>query len=593
MDEASLKKEALAILRGFSEDDLRKEIIHPFFEHQGWDVEDIDSKDEIHHDCDLLLKGQLNGEWMLLGVQLKARENISTVAHAKEVRQCAQNALDYDFGDGYITGYRWITTGKITSIGRNRIGKEIAAKGLIKKITAWDVEDLYRELLDSGVMHKIGALRIVDAKLKAELHTKNNEGIFAAYYCHRVGRWHLTHKDGDHVAAREAFKLATVLVEGDPHKSLYYHRTLLRYSEMWMQLADRWQELAPGPDDHLVDIAESPGAKAILTERYPEGLIPLLRDAESVFQQLEILHELQLVRYASLELLHITRLLLRAGYPPSLPGMEERIGYIARELEKENWCSIDKECSLCTSYAVSCYALANRRDEVAAAVQWLKTLGEDRYVHLKSFTRPTGEHSLHYAAAVLLALLDYGEGEDAIEEVLGVFFQSREKDRYGFYREWMKYRSEDRFWVSRHIFNAFLLRALAGRDLKDGRASALREALEALIVSVEEEANEVQSRFFYPIRENLGSFSLGLILRSKESRRMTQEVVHVLRGRAAETVRSEKIDRQELWDSSLDRTPVLIEGLLQYWETVIYLEEQGRDLTESLVDTEAPCQETF
>jgi hypothetical protein len=82
------------------------------------------------------------------------------------------------------------------------------------------------------------------------------------------------------------------------------------------------------------------------------------------------------------------------------------------------------------------------------------------------------------------------------------------------------------------------------------------------------------------MRENLGSFSLGLLLESAESGKMARRVVRMLRERAAETVRSHKKDRQELWDSSLDRTPVLIEGLLQYWETILFLKEQGSGIPE-------------
>ncbi len=325
MDEISIEQEALKILSGLSEDHLRDEVVVPLFQHKGLKVEVVDENREVSHGCDLLLESDGQGERTLVGVQMKVRENITTRSYVKKnIQRCARDGFAFRFGKdgrGRLARFRWITTGRISKIGSTYLYEELEEDDdLGGRVEVWDIETLYRELRSSGAMGEIGALKVLDAKLRAEEHRKNNEGVFAAHYWQRIGRWYVTQANRDPVAAKEAFGQASALLKGNPCRSRHYYRIFIRHSEMWGQLADHWQELAPSPGVHLVDVVRSPRAKAILMEKYSEAVIPLLQDTESIFLQLEIIQDLYDVDYASFEMLQITRLLLRAGFP-RLPAL--------------------------------------------------------------------------------------------------------------------------------------------------------------------------------------------------------------------------------------------------------------------------------
>ena len=84
----------------------------------------------------------------------------------------------------------------------------------------------------------------------------------------------------------------------------------------------------------------------------------------------------------------------------------------------------------------------------------------------------------------------------------------------------------------------------------------------------QESPESTKTFLFYPARTNLASFLLGMLLGVKEGDELAHAIGGLLHRRALTA--GERRDGQ-LWDSSVDRTVIFIESLLEYWETIIYL----------------------
>jgi hypothetical protein len=532
------------------------------------------------HGCDVFVSSA-HGEGTFQGIQLNENKNVVTREDVEGIRLSAQEALAMAVGskDGErIAKYYWITTGFVELEGRQAILDILEAHGSTRgRVEVWSVYDLYRQLYDSGAMRTIMPLKIIYAISQIRKH-KQDEGVFAAHWCYRALRLYLQQNPVDVPKALACMEAGQAALEADKRLAVHHHRVLRRLFSTWTALLRDRPKLFQYPIGTLESFFERESvAEALIgiSASRPE-LRSLLQDYDRIFSQLVVLEEKFVNTQVGLSTLQICRLLLRAGFPPSEPRIDGRLRRLhEEELGKELGQSMDSECSLCTGTALSCLALARQFPAAEPIVSWITGLGKERYAFRRSRTydNEPDKNALHYTATVLLGLLDYEgvPGASRIEPVLEFFFQSDDKDSRDFYQDWVRYSNIDRFENSRYILYTFLRLLLTGKELSPARRERLVFAIRSLFRLLETDCLDLRRLYlFYPARTNLSSLVLGRLLEVKEVSGLISEVTELLQKQAMNAAKGGR----DLWDSNVDRTAILVEGYLDYWEALLAIAER-------------------
>jgi len=326
-----------------------------------------------------------------------------------------------------------------------------------------------------------------------------------------------------------------------------------------------------------------------------EFLQLFLRDFEAIFRQLDQLERHYVNGPAGLSTLLICRLLLRLGFPPTSPTISSRLARLRDELCHEDNRSIDGACSLCTGTALSCLALSRDDTNFRGPIDWLSSLRLYRFCfQYKDYNidREPWEQAIHYAASVLYGLVDVEavyrnlDLGPLVEEVAATFFPDNASEAAALTDRWMKFRNVDRFEVYRYIFSGLLAFKLRHGDFSVGQAEIIKQAIGTLMSEIEEDCGALAKRWFvYSTRLNLDTFTLGLLLEVPGATEMAKQVTRIFRYRAS---RASKDLSDPLWDSNVDRTTIFVESYLNYWETLFYLREQGRAVSDLLPAVHPP-----
>jgi hypothetical protein len=598
------KQQAIEALQALSENDLKGRIIIPLFDKLGMKCASVDRRHEGQHRCDVLMEYEVRGEARIEGAQLKANANIHSKDYVREeIERASIVALNFNhpLTDRStltrLSRYYWITTGSIDRIGAIGIKEVLGAETqYFPRVDVWGVDRLVAEI-QTAAPELLPPLELLQIEQDTAMYRQGRQGVFAAHCCYKAFLWHHRQPKMEFDGAAQYLEEALRCLDLEDRKSIYYSRVLRKYYEgLLLLLREARQGKVPWwPGQSLREVLSS--AEAISALESPEdehprshGLAWLVRDVESIHRQLGIMLDRFLTIPAPLIPVQIGRLLLRFGYPPSEPALAECLRATERQLGEEDQRSIHSKCSLCTATAVSCFSLAgdSERLKVKPAVDWLETLKPYRYCYIEAETfglpgESYSQHALHYAATVLTAYLDWGAEECHIENVREVFFKSEKVDSQGFFcLEWMRYRNEDRFEICRYIFSAFLRYILVRGELpkrEEDEEDLVRKALESFVAAIYAEAKDTQDPVrFYASRTNLGSLALGMILGVTEAVGLARRVAGVLHRRGVRT--------DALWTGSVERTLSFLEGFLDYWEAVLFLEQKGGDVRHLLPETD-------
>ena len=592
-DDSLVKKrqqEAIEALKALSEADLKDRIVLPLFRKRGLKCTSVDRRHEGQHRCDILMESDAHQDSRVDGVQLKANTNILSKDYVREeIERASIVSLTFDhlLANGTLTSlskYYWISTGTIDPIGNMGI-KEIFGKGTpyFGRVEVWGVERLVDEIQKTSP-DLLPPLELLQIEQGIEMYRKSSQGVFAAHCCYNAFLWHHRQPDIRFKEAEQCLRDALLCLDLETRKSLYYSRLLRRYYEgLLLLLREAQSGSIPWlPGRPLGEILTSPEAVSALGRLGEPGSAWLVCDVESIHHQSGIVLELFLPVPAPLLPVQICRFLLRFGYPPSEPALTRCLNNTEAQFEKEGHLSIDGSCSLCTATAVSCFSLAGdsersmERLKVKPAVEWLETRKPFRYCYLEGrlYGFPGdnySQHALHYAATVLTAFLDWGAEESCIDNVKDILCKVEDVDSQGFYLEWMLYRNEDRFEICRYILSAFLRYILVREALPRKEEQLVKTALERFVAAIYVEAKDTQKPAkFYAARTNLGSLILGAILHVEKAVALAREVAGVLHRRG--------LRANALWDGSAERTLAFLEGFLDYWETILFLEQRGEDV---------------
>lgn len=415
-----------------------------------------------------------------------------------------------------------------------------------------------------------------------------NNRMEAAQCYYRLGRFHLA--EGHGTDAERAFASAVAALDGAPVeiRHRYFFRTLYAFYHSWLCLLREASFDVASVYRRQGTFLHSPEVIRLFKEDPQWGWRGnLISQLELIFKQMDILCEKVVNAPAGLSTLESTVVLQRMGYSPRYFGdaLGKRLDRVEREIAENNYRSIDGDCSLCTGAAVSALVLGGRLQRAEVLYDWLRLLKPFRFCILRrDYTDAAPrEHGLHYAANVLQGFLDYSraprpESEAVMREVIKEFFRSDKKDSQGFFADWMRYRNIDAFEVCTYILPVFLRYILAGYIVSESEKRRLKKAVATLSANILREVSACETEEtpgrFYAARENVGSFSLGLLLgMDKQTERIADHVLSLFNVRA----HSQYFARSSLTlDSNLDRTRRFLEGWLLQWETALYIREHDQ-----------------
>jgi hypothetical protein len=588
------KAEAVSLLGRLSLAELARDVVRPCFESEGW--RQLPETSSAQGERLLLTTTKPSGRYFIR-VWLDSEGSLSDpLSLLDRIREIARQEHAQRFTDDEVPllTFLWILPNSLPvgtkTLLRRGLEDDTSLRGPVEIL---DLDALYVRLVEDGIVRSITPLRLIHARHEAVRHRKNGEGVFAAHWFYRAFRLYLQQSPDGLNRALESLEQGLEALEHDAQRGLHPYRMLRRVFRAWIILLRHRPSIFKRPVRNSLDELPEKAIAAALDRLEPghPRLDWLLVDFDSMFRQLELLAKGYVDTPAGLSTLQICRLLLRAGFPPTEPGIENRLQRVLKDLRQEKGKSIDVECSLCTGTVVSIFSLARRRDEVEKAKKWLTStkLHELRYSTIASMPKDVGkgEHALHYAASVLQGLLDFGEGrsEDLLGPVLEIFFWKTDRDDRGFFPEWIRHSNIERFEVYRYILSAFLRYHLMRLTLPKPWEEMLRQAVRALIHALDEEGRGLHKLYlYYPVRMNLSSLALGLLLDAgKEAKELARQVTGYLRRRPEASGKR----RGQLWDSNVDRNVVLLDSYLDYWETLFALEERGMPIAEFLPD-EAP-----
>jgi hypothetical protein len=578
-----IRDEAIGILRRLEPQELWDQVIKPSFRSQGWHMME---ENNLDMGWEALYSSEGVGQPWVICVRMEATsKEASPGTILSRLGAIARSRLRRSYSDFRVPllRLRWILPFSASEDFNQKIGARLNEM-FADRVTAWDLGALYWNLIERRQIHTIHPLRIINAKHEAQLHQQRDEGIFSAHWNYRIFRLYMSQEPPSPERALECLKQGREALEDEPLRRLHPYRMLHKVFSTWELLlqstTDIFRQTCPKLEDRFID-----NRIADILDRLLPGhprLDLLLEDFERMFWQLERLAERYVHTPAGLSTLQMCRLLLRFGFPPSEPGISSRLDRIETELAQEEGSSIDGECSLCTGTAISCLSLARKRESAQAAMTWLTSpkVRACRYCYMQrsSTDVPEDEHALHYAATVLQGFLDFDHEQDSerVRSILGVFFSSDEEDKRHFFLDWIRYSNVDRFEIYRYILAVFSRYYLMGFTLSTLESEMLMRAIRTLVHALYEECENVQRAYlFYPSRTNLTSLSLGLFLGVEEATELARNVAGYLHRRAKT---AGKVGG-ELWDSNVDRNVAHIEGYIEYWETLLAMEERGVNLT--------------
>lgn len=618
MNSIDLDKENIKLLQQLDETSLKLNIVKPLFEMKGWKVVDVHGDAEEDHKCDLTLRSESHwGEEIFIGVQIKAstggEHDIRNSTDAEEIRARADKALRYPIssesdGSRRFAKFIWITAGSFKERGKAAIRKSFSRFELLDgRVEVWDCDVLYRRLQEAERLHRapnwppsetLERLQINILRDQILSYRTAQEGVFAVVAAYRVLRKALKLSPPDLGLVLTTLDAALSALQEDPYRSTYYHRVLWAVLDSWKKLLGRKHTVFANSIDNLALRMADADFSSACGEAFGESaefIRLFLRDFEAIFRQLEQLEKHYVQGPAGLSTLQICRLLLRVGFPRNSPSIASRLNRTRAEFNREDGQSIDGACSLCTGTGLSCLALSRIDIDFQACIDWLSSLRARRFCYQGrdyGRDRKAWEHALHYAASVLLGLIDLeaipGKHDllSLVNEVVAVFFPADHSESVLFLDEWMRHRNVDRFEVYRYIFSSFLAFTLRHGTSSAERADFMTNAIKTMILEIQDDCGHLASPWLvYATRTNLDAFSLGLVLEVPEAIAMARQVTRRFRYRAG---RVSKDLSDPLWDSNVDRTALFLESYLNYWETLFYLRERGRKVSEFLPDLEPP-----
>jgi hypothetical protein len=460
------------------------------------------------------------------GVQVKHKVNIdNNRSLVQRIITDGKQALDFPHFNSYLGIYYWITSGRITSIGKHLIEEEMKGESskLKNRIKIWDVEDLI-ERIKERKPDLITDLEIYNLLKAKEEHIDKNRLIFASHCSYLLFKKYFREKDFS--SAKQCLKDAKDYIEKEDEHAHYFYRTLRKYYEYWEIILDydagKLESIIDSlkeEDYFFIKVARKNKIIDHIKKEVGSNLYHLLIHMEFIFNQLDILAKKFVNTPLGLGSLSLLRLLLRMGYSPQqYKEIEKRIDRIKEELEKEEMISIDGKCTLCTGAAISCLSQAKQKEVVSTAVKWIKQLKPQRYCFLEVSDNAAfpHQHAMHYTASVFQGVMDYGE-EEMIQDVMEAFFKSSITDMSGFYKDWMLYRKCSALEVTSYIFSSFLKYFLSGQqELNDNQKKHLFKGVLNLVEKLHiESAPETSPFMLHATRENLQSLCLGLILQGE------------------------------------------------------------------------------
>jgi len=418
----------------------------------------------------------------------------------------------------------------------------------------------------------------------AKRHTTEKQWMEAAHCHYRHARYLLA---GDNRAeattALEAAVEAIDTVE-EAHRHRYFHRTFRTLYKAWQELAasgKRVPETYPAPKDYF-EAAELQDLFRSSDEWSMRG--NLMLNLELISEQFDLLCAKTLNTPAGLSTLETAIVLQRAGFSRHYFGgaLDKRLDKVEQAMRANHCRSIDGDCSLCSSAALSALALAGRHERAHELRAWLRLLGQYDYCYLRrDYTdAEPREHAIHYAANVLQGFLDIADStpdprvnaeiSDDIEYVVAVFFRSTMRDQRGFFVDWMQDRNIDAFEVCTYVMPPFIRYMISGRQLSELQKEHLAIAVQTLADNIlADAADRIYPGRLYAARENVGSFALGLLVGGLDGAGETivQHALSIFERRA----QSDYSERgSETIDSNLDRTRRFLEGWLLQWEAALY-----------------------
>jgi hypothetical protein len=580
-----VKATAKKVLQSYKcERELEDRILIPLFQSMGYlDIERVHNKDESNHKSDIFVtKTAIIGFY---GVQIKTfnkKNNIdNNLAFVRQIYQDADLALKYYVDDNRksLEHFFWITMGKISAIGRNHI-KNACPANILGKVTLWDVEDVILEIIKYKPA-LIEGLQIFELVESFKKFKNENNDVFASHFAYKIFLHQLTHRNI--ISAKEYIKEAIYLIENEARKT-FFHRTLLHFYEQW-EFVINSNKTINTRFEMPIDLIKTESIRELVKERYPDTF-NLIVDLQYLQYTFQILNDYYANSPTGLSSLQVCRLLLRCGIPPD-EKIEKRILRIKLEIKDENDESIDNKCSLCTGTAYSIIGLSSNAEiEKERVKNWFSSISHYNYINRfdKRGSTRQQEHGMHYTASVLLGFIDNHDTEE-IDECYSVFFKDKLTNiKYKQYRSWLKFRNITQPHATAYITLSFLYYCLFVKRphllTNEQDKIAVKSLINALIAHLD--ANSTLKKLtwkFYETRDNLCSFLLSIILTNPNKRSddlLMKNIKHL----------HEKVFfdiENELFDSNVDRTRGIVEAWMCYWETILFLKEQKRDISSYII----------
>ncbi len=447
--------------------------------------------------------------------------------------------------------------------------------------------------------------------LTEEIQFAKDEGRIAqaAHLSYRLGTLKLGIDDGEGAAV--AFQDAVDCINDIHPKHRFFYRTLREFYRLWKIVAlDARPGLLRHADGHdWQKMMQSGVAWDAFVEKHPPASTwQLLKQVEVIMEQMEVLSGQPVNDPVGLTSLEVCLLLERFGIPRTWygPALFERLARIKIEMEENDGRSVDGGCSICSGVAASCLILDRRQTDADALLQWLRERHTDRFCHreIDMFADAgPGEHSVHYAAAVLQAFVDHGSAMNDfyVRKALEIFFEESNLEKGRFPASWTQFRNVTTYDFATYVFPTFARYLLAQLELDADQAKILTHTLESLALEIKADSIVAQlpgdqRGRIYGARENVGSFALGVLIG------LPDEVEGILAfnlkrlSRYAESARTDA-QRHRTIDSSIDRARKMIDGWLLQFECALYLRENGLPIPEVVtrwlgVGADAPVQES-
>lgn len=640
------------LLLGEEQDEqwLTKNIIIPLFEKMQFQPQYTHGPGEIHTKTDIL--AFWGNESFMIAIQVKHKKNVRTNSDYSKIAGSARKAISQGITHCNkqipVNKFYWITTGSRDLANSSAKEEEEFNKfpELRNRIEIWDIRELFKQLSE----HYPEAFTTTQIEYYHQLREKYKASnpIAASFCSYKIMALSLKITDDVErtIQSLSAIREAIGLVEVEKEKkcSPFYKRTLAAFFKQWLQLLEdenlnsKLSKLLykkgyckPEREEEQDDLERKYILTQSLHELFKEDKIPahylLLSDVQYILDHLNILYLNYANAPSGLSSLQIIRLLLRVGFPyinESENPVHKRLERVSKELDnlrifesykngEHDHCkgnSIDGGCTICTSTALSCFALAgdalpdNLKTSYNKMLQWL-TSEEIRkknwiYIIYDQLEASPENHAMNYTASVLLSFLDSSvllkNGNKACFDSFfkprneSDFSSSPEKDKNGFVQYWLTYRNERPEEVIQYIFSSLIKVYLSYPELfkHPGIFEILKDQLAALYNTLKDSSENVDLVWqLYATRECIECLCFMFILdqecglvNNKEDKE--NEVYNEILGTAKTVIERFRLQIKHLglresriFDSNIDRSRKFLEGWLTYWEVTLFLSEKN------------------